>query len=175
MAENKQIFKKLEVLESSCNNFHKVAEDYQKKAEELSAENEVCEFIRPYVTHVKFVSLGIKRHNQINDRSCKFISDCWTVWWKPGKDLRVYHWNCWQINDLKESIQLSANGVMFANFFYKSVWRLLFFKIIFHKNWNAAAKNFSFISKFYRLSRGQKTRFKRRLSREPYATAYKFV
>ena len=81
----------------------------------------------------------------------------------------------WQINDLKESIQLSANGVVFANFFYKSVWRFLFFKIIFHKNWNAAAKNLSFISKFYRLSRGQKTRLKRRLSREPYATARQFV
>ena len=37
LTEDKQILEKL-----SCNNFKKMAEDYQKKVEELSAENEVC-------------------------------------------------------------------------------------------------------------------------------------
>ena len=45
LAENKQMFAKLETLELSNNNLQKTAEEYQKKAEESSAENEVYEFI----------------------------------------------------------------------------------------------------------------------------------
>ena len=36
------MLEKLESLESSCNNFKTMAEEYQQKVEELSAENEVC-------------------------------------------------------------------------------------------------------------------------------------
>ena len=39
------MFAKLETLELSNNNLQKTAEEYRKKAEELSAENEVCGFI----------------------------------------------------------------------------------------------------------------------------------
>ena len=35
----------LDGLESSCNDFKTMAEEYQQKVEELSAENEVCEFV----------------------------------------------------------------------------------------------------------------------------------
>ena len=45
MTEDKQIFQKLESLELSCSNCNKIAEEYQKKVDELSAENEVCEFV----------------------------------------------------------------------------------------------------------------------------------
>ena len=45
LAENKQLSAKLETLELSNNSLQKTAEEYQKKAEELSAENEVYEFI----------------------------------------------------------------------------------------------------------------------------------
>ena len=44
LTEDKQMLEKLESLESSCNNFKMMAEEYQQKVEELSAENEVCEF-----------------------------------------------------------------------------------------------------------------------------------
>ena len=45
LAENKQMSAKLETLELSYNEVQKTAEEYQKKAEESSAENEVCGFI----------------------------------------------------------------------------------------------------------------------------------
>ena len=37
------MLEKLESLESLCNNFKTMAEEYQQKVDELSAENEVCE------------------------------------------------------------------------------------------------------------------------------------
>ena len=38
------MLEKLESLESLCNNFKTMAEEYQQKVDELSPEIEVCEF-----------------------------------------------------------------------------------------------------------------------------------